>query len=160
MYVESLTSQFIRPKKELKAFAKVELEPGESKDVQMTLEERDFQIYDDERQVWRTEGGEYNILIGSSSDTIVLRERVTVNEDSRSIVPQFNRMSPIKHFLQYPKTRELLVNTFAGTPRAALFLGDDEMFTSMPIAKMVVLGALTDEKVDTLIEQANQLSIV
>ena len=159
LYVESLASQFIRPNKELKAFAKVELEPGESKDVHMTLEERDFQIYDDERQAWRTEGGEYNILIGSSSETIVLRERVTVNEDPRSIVPQFNRMSPIKHFLQYSKTRELLVNTFAGTPRAAVFLGDDEMFTSMPIAKMVVLGALTDEKVDTLIEQANQRSM-
>ena len=160
MYVESLTSQFIRPNKELKAFAKVELEPGESKDVHMTLEERDFQIYDDERQAWRTEGGEYNILIGCSSETIVLRERVTVNEDPRSIVPQFNRMSPIKQFLQYPKTRELITQTFAGLPRAALFLGDDEMFTSMPIAKMVVLGALTDEKVDTLIEQANQLSLV
>ena len=76
------------------------------------------------------------------------------------MVPQFNRMSPIKQFLQYPKTRELITQTFAGLPRAALFLGDDEMFTSMPIAKMVVLGALTDEKVDTLIEQANQLSLV
>ncbi len=159
LYVELLASLFIRPNKELKAFAKIELEPGESKDVHMTLEERDFQIYDDERLAWRTEGGEYNILIGSSSETIVLREHVTVNEDSRSIVPQFNRMSPIKHFLQYSKTRELLVNTFAGTPRASVFLGDDEMFTSMPIAKMVVLGALTDEKVDTLIEQANQRSM-
>jgi beta-glucosidase len=160
LYVASLTSQFIRPKKELKAFAKVALEPGQSKDVHMTLEERDFQIYDDELQAWRTEGGEYNILIGSSSETILLRERVTVNEDPRSMVPQFDRMSPIKQFLQYPKTQELLIQTFAGQPRAAVFLGDDEMFTSMPIAKMVVLGALTDEKVDTLIEQANQLSFV
>jgi beta-glucosidase len=159
LYVESLTSQFIRPQKELKAFAKVELEPGQSKDVHMTLEERDFQIYDDELQDWRTEGGEYNILIGSSSETILLRERVTVNEDPRSMAPQFNRMSPIKQFLQYPITRELLTQTFAALPRAALFLGDDEMFTSMPIAKMVVLGALTDEMVDTLIEQANQRSM-
>ncbi|MGZ6367491.1 MAG: glycoside hydrolase family 3 C-terminal domain-containing protein, partial [Ktedonobacteraceae bacterium] len=160
LYIQSLTSQFIRPNKELKAFAKVALEPGESRDVHLTLEERDFQIYDDERQAWRIEGGEYNILIGSSSETIVLRERVTVNEDPRFMMPQFSRMSPIKQFLQYPKTRELLVNTFAGTPRAAVFLGDDEMFTSMPIAKMVVLGALTDENVDSLIEQANQLSLV
>ncbi|MGZ3647278.1 MAG: glycoside hydrolase family 3 C-terminal domain-containing protein, partial [Ktedonobacteraceae bacterium] len=160
LYIQSLTSQFIRPNKELKAFAKVELEAGESKDIRMTLEERDFQIYDDERQAWRIEGGEYNILIGSSCETIELHERVIVNEDPRSMTLQFNRMSPIKQFLQYSKTRELLTQTFAGLPRAALFLGDDEMFTSMPIAKMVVLGALTDEKVDTLIEQANQLSLV
>jgi len=158
LYVQSLTSQFIRPNKELKAFAKVALEPGESKDVRLTLEERDFQIYDDERQAWRMEGGEFNILIGSSSETIALRERVIVHEDQRSMVPLFNRISPIKQFLQYPKTRELLANTFAETPRAVLFQGDDEMFTSMPIAKMVVLGVLTDEKVDTLIEQANQIS--
>jgi beta-glucosidase len=156
LYVQSLTSQFIRPNKELKAFAKVALEPGEYKEVHMTLEDRDFQIYDIERQTWRTDGGEYHILIGSSSETIVLRERVRVNEDPRSMAPQFNRMSSLKRFLQYPKTRELITHAFAGISRANVFLGDDEMFTSMPIAKMVVLGALTDEKVDTLIEQANQ----
>lgn len=156
LYVQSLTSQFIRANKELKAFAKVALEPGESKHVSMTLEDRDFKIYDDERQSWRMEGGEYNILIGSSSDTIVLSERVLVHEDPRSMTPLFNRLSPLKQFLKYPKTRELVTNAFAGIPRAALFLGEDEMFTSMPIAKMVVLGILTDEKVDTLIEEANQ----
>ena len=159
LYVESLTSQLIRPNKELKAFAKVMLEPGEAKDVQLTLEERDFMIYDDERHIWRMEGGKYNILIGSSSESIMLSERVIVNEDPRSMAPLFNRMSPLKQFLQYPKTRELVRHAFAGTPRAALFLGEDEMFTSMPIAKMVVLGVLTEEKVDTLIEQANQASI-
>jgi beta-glucosidase len=160
LYVQSLASQFIRPNKELKAFAKVALEPGESKDVRMTLEDRDFKIYDDELQTWRMEGGEYNILIGSSSETIALNERVTVNEDPRSIAPLFNRMSPLKQFLQYPKSRELVTHAFAGIPRAALFLGEDEMFTSMPIGKMVVLGTLTDEKVDTLIEQANQASSI
>lgn len=160
LYIQSLTSQFIKPNKELKAFAKVALEPGESKDVYMTLEERDFQIYDDARQTWRMEGGEYNILIGSSSETIALREHVTVNEDPRSMAPLFNRMSPLKQFLQYSKTRELVANTFAGSPRASLFLGEDEMFTSMPIGKMAVMGILTDEKVDTLIEQANQTSSI
>ena len=74
------------------------------------------------------------------------------------MAPLFNRMSPLKLFLKYPKTRELVTHTFADLPRAALLLGEDEMFTSMPIAKMVVLGTLTDEKVDTLIEQANQTS--
>ena len=67
LYIQPLTSQLIRPNKELKAFAKVALEPGESKDVNLSLEERDFMIYDDERQTWRIEGGKYNILVGSSS---------------------------------------------------------------------------------------------
>jgi len=160
LYVQSLASQFIRPNKELKAFAKVALKPGESKDVSLTLEERDFQIYDDERQTWRMESGEYNILIGSSSEAIALSERVTVNEDPRSMAPLFNRMSPLKQFLQYSKTRELVTHAFAEIPRAALFLGDDEMITYMTIAKMVVLGILTVEKVNTLIDQANQASSI
>ena len=71
-----------------------------------------------------------------------------------------HEVSLVTPFLQYPKTRELVTHAFAGIPRAALFLGEDEMFTSMPIAKMVVLGILTDEKVDTLIEQANQASSI
>ena len=156
LYIQPLTSQFSRPYKELKAFAKVALEAGESKDIRLTLEDRDFQIYDDERQTWRIDGGDYNILIGSSSETIMLREHVTVHEDPRTMASQFNRMSPVKQFLQHSETRELLAKTFAETHGAALFQGDDEMFTSMPIAKLVVLGVLSDHQVDTLIEQANQ----
>ena len=158
LYVRSLTSQFLRPNKELKAFAKVALEPGESRDVRMMLEERDFTIWDDERQTWRLEGGDFEILIGPSSETIVLSARVIVKEDPRSAAPVFNRMSSLKQFLQYPKTRELVTNTLAGTPRAGLFLGEDEMFTSMPIGKLAVLGILSDEKVDALIAQVNQSS--
>ncbi len=160
LYVRSLTSTFIRPNKELKAFVKITLEPGESKDVCMTLEERDFMIFDDERQIWYLEGGEFEILIGPSSETLVLSESLIVKEDPRSMAPLFDRMSPIKQFLKYPKARELVTNAFAGMPRAALFLDGDEMFTSMPIGKMVVLGILTDEKVDTLIEQANRMSSI
>jgi len=160
LYVRSLTSQFIRPNKELKAFAKITLEPGESKDMCMTLEERDFMIYDEGRQIWHLEGGEFEILIGPSSETLVLSESLIVKEDPRSMAPLFDRMSPIKQFLKYPKAREFVTNAFAGMPRAALFLDGDEMFTSMPIGKMVVLGILTDEKVDTLIEQANRMSSI
>jgi beta-glucosidase len=158
LYVRSLTSQFIRPNKELKAFAKVALEPGESRDVRMILEERDFTIYDEKRQTWRLEGGEFEILIGPSSETIVLSASVIVKEDPRSAALVFDRMSSLNQFLQYPKARELVTNTFAGTPRAGLFLGEDEMFTSMPIGKLAVLGILSDEKVDELIAQVNQSS--
>ncbi|HYB02081.1 MAG TPA: glycoside hydrolase family 3 C-terminal domain-containing protein [Ktedonobacteraceae bacterium] len=156
LYIEPLTSILSRPYKELKAFAKVALEPGEAKDVHVTLEDRDFQIYDDERQIWRIDGGEYNILIGSSSESIVLSGQVKVNEDLRAMMPLFTRMSPIKQFLQYPDTHQLLTHALTGIPRAELFLGDNEMFTSMPVAKLVVHGILTDENIDTLIEQANQ----
>ncbi len=156
LYVQSLDSRFVRPIKELKAFVKVALKPGETKDVRLTLEERDFAIYDVERQAWRLEGGEFAILIGPSSEHMALSTNVIAKEDPRSAAPVFDRMSPLKKFLQYPKARELVTNTFAGMPRADIFLGENEMFTSMPIFKMAVLGMLTEEQVDTLIARVNQ----
>ena len=75
----------------------------------------------------------------------------------RAMMPLFSRMSPIQQFIQYPETHQLLTHALIGIPRAELFLGDNEMFTSMPIAKLVVHGILTDEKIDALIEQANQM---
>jgi hypothetical protein len=87
---------------------------------------------------------------------MVLSARVTAKEDPQSALPVFDRMSPLKQFLQYPKAREVVTNAFAGTTIADAILGADEMFTSMPIGKMVVLGILPEEKVDTLIEQVNQ----
>ncbi|HEY6408032.1 MAG TPA: glycoside hydrolase family 3 C-terminal domain-containing protein, partial [Ktedonobacteraceae bacterium] len=156
LYVQALASQFVRPIKELKAFAKVALEPGESRDVHLTLEERDFAIYDAERQAWRLEGGEFAVLIGPSSEHMALSMNILAKEDPHSAAPVFDRMSPLKQFLRYPKARELVTNTFAGTTGAGIFLGADEMFTSMPIGKMAVLGILSDETVDRLIAQVNQ----
>ncbi|HEY6406230.1 MAG TPA: glycoside hydrolase family 3 C-terminal domain-containing protein, partial [Ktedonobacteraceae bacterium] len=100
LYVQSLTSRFVRPIKELKAFAKVALEPGETRDVHMTLEERDFMVYDVERQTWRLESGEFEILIGPSSETMALNARVQVKEDPRSALSVFGRMTPLKQFLR------------------------------------------------------------
>lgn len=156
LYVRSLNSQFVRPIKELKAFAKVALEPGETRDVRMTLEERDFAVYDVKRQTWRLEGGEFEILIGPSSEHMALSACVIAKEDPRTAVPVFDRMSQLKQFFQYPKAREVVTNAFAGTTLEEAIRDADELFTSMPIGKMVVLGILPEEKVDTLVAQANQ----
>ena len=156
LYVRPLNSQFVRPIKELKAFAKVALEAGETRDVRMTLEERDFAVYDVERQFWRLESSELEILVGPSSEHMALSARVTTKEDPRLALPVFDRMTPLKQFLQHPKAREIVTNAFAGTTIEDALRGGDELFTSMPIGKMAVLGILPDEKVDTLIAQVNQ----
>ena len=156
LYVKPLTSQFVRPNKELKAFAKVALEPGESKTVRMTLEARDFMLYDSTRQAWRLEGGEVEILVGPSSENLVLSTRVKTKEDPQSAAPVFDRMSSLKQFLQYPQARGVLIHELTGTPQAGIFLSGNEMFTSMPIGKLAVFGLVTDEDIDLLIAQVNQ----
>jgi beta-glucosidase len=57
----------VRPDKELKAFAKVELKPGETRTVTLTLDIEALSFYDPVRKSWIAEPGEFEILVGSSS---------------------------------------------------------------------------------------------
>ena len=64
--------------KELKGFAKVDLKPGESRRVTLTLNRRAFSFYDVSKKDWEAEPGEFAILVGGSSDKIQLRGRFTL----------------------------------------------------------------------------------
>jgi beta-glucosidase len=61
------TREVMRPEKELKAFRKVNLHPGETTTVRFTLTPRDFQYYDAHAHRWADTPGAHRILIGSSS---------------------------------------------------------------------------------------------
>src|SRR5690606_8981616 len=67
LYVRDVEASVPRPEKELKAFAKVSLEPGEAKDVELVLTGRDFAYYEAARSMWYVESGEFEILVGASS---------------------------------------------------------------------------------------------
>jgi beta-glucosidase len=70
VYVHDQKSDLIRPVKELKGFAKVELQPGETKTVSIYLDFRAFAYYHPEHKQWITEDGDFDILIGASSADI------------------------------------------------------------------------------------------
>ena len=62
-----------RPQQELKAFAKVWLDPGESRDLTLPLDERAFSFWDITAHAWTAEPGEFELRIGSSSRAIAHR---------------------------------------------------------------------------------------
>jgi beta-glucosidase len=68
-----------RPPKELKGFAKVSLQPGESETVTFTLDRRAFASYDAIRKDWIVQPGEFDILLGSSSRDIRATATVTLS---------------------------------------------------------------------------------
>jgi beta-glucosidase len=70
LYVRDVESRLVRPEKELKAFAKVALEPGETQSVTLTLDERATSFYDDAQAQWVAEAGEFEVLVGASSRDI------------------------------------------------------------------------------------------
>ena len=75
LYLHDVASSVERPTKELKGFSKVFLAPGESRDVSITLHKRDLSFWDTARGGWRAEGGDFDVLIGSSSADIKLSKR-------------------------------------------------------------------------------------
>ena len=64
-----------RPVKELKAFKKVSLNPGEEKTVELTIDKKALSFFDLKTKEWVAENGEFEILIGSSSQDIKLKEK-------------------------------------------------------------------------------------
>jgi beta-glucosidase len=72
VYVRDVQSRLVRPEKELKAFAKVALEPGEIRTLAFTLDDQALAYYDPALRCWVAEAGEYQVLVGSSSRDIRL----------------------------------------------------------------------------------------
>jgi beta-glucosidase len=70
LYVQDVASRLVRPLKELKGFAKVALAPGETKTVTLTLDRTALAYWDDSKQAWVAEAGEFVALLGSSSQDI------------------------------------------------------------------------------------------
>ncbi len=68
VYVRNGHSLAPRPIKELKGFARIELKPGESRQVSVALDRRAFSYYDLRKKDWSADPGSFGILVGSASD--------------------------------------------------------------------------------------------
>ncbi|KAH7152676.1 glycoside hydrolase superfamily [Dactylonectria macrodidyma] len=69
-----------RPVKELQAFSKVEIVPGESKTVSVQLDKYSVSVYDAKSEHWHAEKGEYRVLVGFSSVDIAQTVSFSVAE--------------------------------------------------------------------------------
>ncbi|MDT5295551.1 MAG: beta-glucosidase, partial [Acidobacteriota bacterium] len=78
IYVGDSHAKVARPPKELKGFAKVSLRPGESRRVAVTLDRRALSFYDAEAKQWHAEPGDFDVLVGRSSEQIELRGKLTL----------------------------------------------------------------------------------
>jgi beta-glucosidase len=80
LYVRDIHSRLARPEKELKGFAKVALEPGETRTVSLRLDRRALAYYDDKLGRWVAEAGEFQALVGRSAQDIRLSAGFTLSE--------------------------------------------------------------------------------
>jgi len=79
IYVKDEKASVLRPEKELKAFQKVFLEPGEKQTVELQIPVADLAFYDETKSGWTVEPGVFQILLGTSSRN--LKKTIKVDVD-------------------------------------------------------------------------------
>jgi beta-glucosidase len=170
VYVHDPLSRLVRPEKELKGFAKVDLQPGETKTVSIKLDFRSFAYYHPAYKQWITEDGEFDLLIGTSSADI--RQKIAVTLESSIQLPcLLNRESTIREWMEDPRgkvvfdsfykeieagTRMTYTNEGEETAQAPMGLDLMEMMKDMPLEGVLLFirGALkvsAEEKVQELL---------
>jgi beta-glucosidase len=177
VYVHDQTSGLIRPEKELKGFAKVELQPGETKSVSIQLDFRAFAYYHPEYKQWITEDGEFDILIAASATDI--RQFLTVTLESTLNLPcVLDKESTVKEWMADSRGKVVLGDIYAMIEEQSrkIFGGGDDrygnenaigmdimdMMNDMPLVSVLMFqqGALTmpaEEMVDGLLMQAHSM---
>ncbi|MGN0521007.1 MAG: glycoside hydrolase family 3 C-terminal domain-containing protein, partial [Eubacterium sp.] len=94
IYVADKESTIFRPKKELREFKKVFLKAGEEKEITIGLSKRAFAFWNVNVKGWTVETGEFEILVGSSSRDIKIRNTVMVESTDNAEIPDYRKTSP------------------------------------------------------------------
>ena len=79
VYVSDTECSVLRPMKELKAFSKVMLQAGESKQVNIELPVKNWAFYNDKTKQWDLEPGKFTLFVGSSA--LDIRQKITIKVD-------------------------------------------------------------------------------
>src|SRR5215216_6110056 len=178
VYVHDHESGLVRPEKELKGFAKVELQPSETKSVSIHLDFRAFAYYHPEYKQWITEDGDFEILVASSAADI--HEALTVTLESTLSLPCIlDKESTVREWLADPRGKAVFGSFYAQIEAQSrkIFGGGDErygnenaigmdimdMMNDMPLVSVLMFqqGALTmpaEELVDGLLMQVHDKS--
>ncbi len=135
VYVGDPESSVKRPVKELKAFEKVFLQPGESKTVFFRLDRRAFAYWSEKLADWRVESGRFDILVGTSAADIACEAAVTVTSEVVEPVT-LSMNSTLGDLLSHPKAGPVVRQMMAaamgpGGPAEGMTMENPEMMQAM-----------------------------
>jgi beta-glucosidase len=117
VYVHDQKSELVRPPKELKGFAKVELQPGQTKTVQIPLDFRSFAYYNPTFKQWVTEDGDFDILVGASSADIRFVQTITL-QSTVQLPCLLTRESTMREWMADAQGKQILASFVHGLPAA------------------------------------------
>ncbi len=170
LYVGDKQSTVFRPVRELKGFEKVELAPGESRDVTFTLDKRAFAYWNTDLHDWHVETGEFTIEVGQSSRAIDAAATVTVTSTVK-LKKHYTKDSIFMDIMADPDAMKVIrplmdsmgqmFGGHGGESDAAHEAVTDEMGAAMvrymPLRSMVSFsgGAVSDEMLDGMLQAMN-----
>jgi beta-glucosidase len=165
LYVTDDNASVLRPVRELKGFAKVFLNPGESKTVSIVLGSRAFAFWSEAAGDWRVESGSFTLSVGSSSRD--LRQTASVQVNSRQKVPRvWDQNTPLVDLKDHPVGKAFyqpavsqflsLFGAVSPDDPAALFM--ESMISEMPLRNLVRMGGgkLSEAQLEELLKTLNQ----
>ncbi|TQM25274.1 beta-glucosidase [Microbacterium kyungheense] len=171
VYTGLASSQVQRAPRELKGFASVALEPGETQTVTLTVRRQDLAYWDIRADRWVVEGGSYTVSVGASSRD--LRSSVEVAVDGDVFTLPLTRSSSMGEVLRHPVAGPIVQAAIAqmmggmGDSAASIMpegVDFSKMMESFPIGRIGMMGALAGdgdgagvgpEMIDGLIAMAN-----
>ncbi|GGO14547.1 glycoside hydrolase family 3 C-terminal domain-containing protein [Microbispora bryophytorum] len=143
VYVSTAAGPVRRPVRELRAFRKVSLAPGESRTVTLPLDRRAFAYYDVPLGRWTVAPGDYTIQIGENASSVVAETTIGLGGDS--VVPVVSLDSTLGEWLSHPLAGPALLRVLSGG-KSRRTEEDDEnglrMASSMPMGRFLTFAGI------------------
>lgn len=160
IYVHAPGIEIVRPKIELKGFAKVELEAGEEKEVRIPL--ADLRFWKQETNGWELEGGNYQILIGNSSENLLLSKSIEVEGSVKRRT--FDHNTLLGDLLEHPKAgawaketrQQFTISMTGGIENTHTKLLLEKSTVEQPLRVLLCTGFLTKETLRQLLLVLNE----
>ena len=171
LYVAPKNSTVIRPVRELRAFEKTGIAPGETKTVTFLLDSRAYAYWSTEIHGWHVESGEYEVQVGKNAQDIILSRTVYV--ESEHMIPKvFTLNTTMGEILADPKGKAVFEQAMSGMAgsdaqeaEAQALEGDGEaisaemmaaMMEAMPLRQMIsFVPGVTKEALTALVKVLN-----
>jgi beta-glucosidase len=148
VYVSDPFARVYRPAQELRAFTKVALEPGESRRIELELDDRAFAYWHLPVGDWVVEGGEFQIRVGASSRDIRLTGSVTLT--GANATTPLNIESTFAEFLAVPEAGDWLKARLEGSPLGDRLLESElgRMLGSVPVQRFARFPGISFTEAD------------
>ena len=160
LYVHDVEATLIRPLKELKGFAKVSLEAGETKTITIPITFKALAYFDDLKMKWVAEAGQFELRVGTSSQAIHAKATITLSETITFDGPQQDNQvvlsldNTIKELLDNERAYAILEKQFPGmlnAPQLQMALG-----MKLPQLSQFVPDVFTEEALTAVAEALGQ----